>query len=44
MNGFNTDKFISEIESRPAIQNTECREYANKNEKAKGIGRSLHIL
>jgi hypothetical protein len=29
------EKFISEIESRPAIWNTECTEYANKNEKAK---------
>jgi hypothetical protein len=33
MDGF--EKFISEIESRPAIWNTECTEYANKNEKAK---------
>jgi hypothetical protein len=35
MDGFDTEKFISETESRPAIWNTECREYANKNEKAK---------
>jgi hypothetical protein len=35
MNGFYTEKFISEIKSKPAIWNTECRECANKNEKAK---------
>jgi hypothetical protein len=35
MNGFDAEKFISEIESRAEIWNTECREYANNNEKAK---------
>jgi len=35
MNGFDAEKFISEIESRPEIWNTQSREYANNNEKAK---------
>jgi hypothetical protein len=35
VDGFDTEKLISEIESRPAIWKTECTEYANKNEKAK---------
>jgi hypothetical protein len=33
MDGFDTEKLISETESRPTIWNTECTEYANKNEK-----------
>jgi hypothetical protein len=35
MDGFDTEKFISETESMPAIWNTACTGYANKNEKAK---------
>jgi hypothetical protein len=35
MDGFDTERFISEIESRPAIWNTESREYSNTNKKSK---------
>jgi hypothetical protein len=35
MDGFDTERFVSEFESRQAIWNTDSREYSNENEKSK---------
>lgn len=35
MNMFDTEKFIVEIEQRPALYDVSCKEYSNKNIKAK---------
>lgn len=40
---FDTELFIEEIESRPAIWNTYCSEYSNKNKKA-GAWEEIGIL